>query len=723
MLLLKKLRSHKQYGILVFTNIFMSQKKKSTKKKSTTSKKLATKKSTKKSAAKKSTKKPEKKKVSKKTIEKKKLGFSKKKLPEQKAKDEAVQQIDELGVELQEDIAVESVQKQAPVSEAPVESVSMDVDDAPVEIGPSNDDRIDTELTQIYENKDGSMPDMSHFDKKKKHRFLRALFTLIISFGLLGGVAYAGFFFFQPQLQFSQSDVIFSVRGDEEIMSGEEVRYRILYRNAQNVPLARASIQVRYPDGFVLEGTSVETSNEMQDTWELGTLEPGEGDSIDVWGRLYGSLGERQSLRAFLNYTPANFSSEFQKIEAFASEVKEKMVTIDLDIANEVAIGAETEMTITVTPRTQTTGPLVIALDPPVGFMNRSSEPLVDEDNTLQWSFEDITEPQTISLVGVFAEGERETLSVRALQWKDDSRQEDGFIVGETTKEIALVSTDVTANLVINGTLSDFAVQPGDTLSASIIVKNIGETTLNDVAATLSFDTPSIDNLSLLQWTELSDEADGTVVGEQLSDDTRRGSITWNRFQVSAFEALAPGDETVIDIAIPLKTIEDLELTQLTTSEIIAGVDLQFDKNGEREILSSNQLVLTVNSDTGLDVQHDIEDNKHTIRWIVTNAFHDLESLVLEADLFGDITWLEEELVVPAGEAVYDPEAKTLVWTIDQMPTSVDVLALQFVIETGEPNPSQTNLSSKIRFTAFDTVTEQTITIVGDEVLINVEVE
>ena len=42
-------------------------------------------------------------------------------------------------------------------------------------------------------------------------------------------------------------------------------------------------------------------------------------------------------------------------------------------------------------------------------------------------------------------------------------------------------------------------------------------------------------------------------------------------------------------------------------------------------------------------------------------------------------------------------------------------------ISMNNDNPSQTNLSSKVRFTATDTVTEEVITLVGDEVLLNVE--
>lgn len=709
-----------------------------TKKTATTKKALAKKRSVKKTAAKKTTasKKTTKKKTTatKKTARKKvvakKADFAKKKLPVQAQKKviAPIEEAEEIeGVVREEETVgiVEETPVDIPQQEDASAQEELTPETAPIErgIGDGDDSHIDQELTQIYENGDGSMPDMSQFDTHRRHRIFRAFITLLLSLGVLAGVAYVGFFVYQPQGQFSESDVIFSISGDEEIISGEEVRYRIRYRNAQRVPLARASLQVRYPEGFVFEGASVDATNDTNTQWDIGTLEPGDGDSIDVWGRLYGSLGERQSLRAFLNYTPANFSSAFQKVESLASEVTTATVALGLELPEQIPVGAETQLTFSLAPKEGPTGPFVVVLTPPSDFVLKSSEPVVDENEQYQWSFESIEEAQSLRITGTFESGETATIGATVYQWKDDARQDDGYVVGQVSKEVALVSTDLTANLVINGTLDDFTVQPGETLSASIVIKNIGDTPLERVAATLVFDAPSLDNSSLLQWIELEDAADGAIVGEQRSQDIRRGSITWNRYQVPDFTSLEPGEEIVLDVSLPLKTIDDMELSLLKTFEITSMVDVQFDKDGERDIFSSNQLVMTVNSDVALDVQHDVIEDTHTVRWIVTNSFHELESLVLEADLFGDITWNADALVVPAGDVVYDEEGQTLVWTVDQMPTSVDVLALQFAFDTGVIDPSQTNLTSKIRFTAVDAITGQTITIVGDEILTVASIE
>lgn len=579
------------------------------------------------------------------------------------------------------------------------------------------DDRIDAELVHIYENGDGSMPNMQQFDRKRRHRFLRALSTLIVSLLVLGGVAYAYLFIYQPQVQFSQQDVIFSVNGDEEIRSGEEVRYRVRFLNAQRLPLAQTGLQVRYPDGFVFEGSSVESIDEQHTRWDVGTLERDESVTIDIWGRLYGSLDEEQSLRAFLNYLPANFSSEFQKVESLTTAVTEPGVTIDLTGPDEASLGAAVEYAITATPVDDVSGDIALAIDFGPTFIVDEVEPALDDDGLL--SLTDREQPTTVTVRGTFDEGERAEPQITARQWQSDERDGDGYVVGTATKEIALLSTDVTANLVINGTLGDFSVQPGDILNTSVTVKNNSETAIDSASVTLTYDVPSVDNENLLDWLQVEDPADGSIVGQQIDENTRRGSITWNRFQVPDLQRLEPGEQVVIDFAVPIKTIDDMEIARLQTYVIRGAVDVQYDEAGERDLVSSNQIALTVNSDLAIDVQHDAENTDHTVRWILTNNFHDLESITVEADLFGDISWKEGELVVPAGEASYDSERQRVTWTVDQMPTSLDVLALQFGFGMNSNNPSQTNLTSGVEVTATDAVTGEEIVLVGREILLN----
>ena len=102
-------------------------------------------------------------------------------------------------------------------------------------------EKMKRELREIYENSDGTMPNMASFKKRKKRGFFSALFILLFACVFLGAVAWVGFFVFQPMLQFAEEDVTLSISGDENIMSGQEVKYRVRFHNAQNVALGKQS--------------------------------------------------------------------------------------------------------------------------------------------------------------------------------------------------------------------------------------------------------------------------------------------------------------------------------------------------------------------------------------------------------------------------------------------------------------------------------------------------
>ena len=586
-----------------------------------------------------------------------------------------------------------------------------------------DDVQIDKELNDIYGSANGTMLDMKHFEKKKRSRFVAALTVLVGSCLLLGGVAWLGFFVFQPQSRFSEEEVILSIAGDEEVVSGQEVHYRIRYRNAQNVPLSKVMLQVRYPEGFVFEKSDPEPTSDKQDEWILGSLEEQDSGFIDVWGKMYGGLENKQSFRGFLNYIPSNFSSEFQKVATLSTEVTGSPVELSLTGLDKVSSGVETEFVVALKNQdTSSTEHLALVLEPGENFTIKSSDLPADEDNQYQWTLDEVEEEQEIKIIGVFgglALDDKAEIEFKLLSWKDTSREDDGYIIQSQKHEVEIAKTEVSSNLVMNGASGDFSAQPGDLLSASIIVQNNGGSAIRNGAVSVMLDAPSANRKSILDWVDLDDPSDGWIVGEQLADDFRRGKISWSSRDISSLGSISPGDEVVIDFSIPIKTADDTDLTEYETYEILANVDVDYDQDSEEKELSSNQIKILVNSDVGLDVQDDTLGDEHTITWILNNTFHELRDIKLEADLYGDISVSEDDFVVPAGSASYDADTKKFSWQVDAMPTSLDVLALQFSVVIEEENLSQTNLTSKIRFSARDTVTGEDIILVGDEVLLN----
>lgn len=587
--------------------------------------------------------------------------------------------------------------------------------------------KISKELEQIYKNDDGTLPDMGDFEKNKSSRLVSAFVVLLLACLFLGTVAWIGFFVFSPQSSFKEEGVTLSITGDEQAMAGSEVRYRIYYRNNQSVPLAKSVLQVRYPEGFIFAGSSREAVNEKKDEWAVGSLDKGDSGYIDIWGRIYGHVGQKQSFRVFFNYFPANFSSEFQKVASLNVEINESPADLKVSGPSEVALGGKTEFTVEINLQSPTTSNLALLVEPGGSFSISNSEPKADAGNQYQWTLPELKENAKFVIKGFFQEDEVDNESktvFKVLGWKDGKIDAEPYVFNTVEWLVKILKTDLSANLAINGALSDINVEPGEALNTSIILKNNGDTALKNLQVKLILEMPSSKNLSILDWRQLNDSADGDVVGEQVNPQTRRGIISWDSRRIPALRQLASGKEANIDLGIPIKDSTDTDLSQFTSYQGSAQAEITYQRENENKTLSSNQLKFIINSDLKFEVRDKVSRNgankeEHNITWILSNSFHELKNIEVSADLYGDVAWQDAKLVVPAGKAEYNQAEKKLIWKIDTMPVNVDVLALQFSLVLNTQNPSQTNLTSKVKIKATDAITGQEIIKSGDEILLS----
>lgn len=575
------------------------------------------------------------------------------------------------------------------------------------------EETIDQHLTEIYENADGSFPDMTHFQKRKRIRIVTAFFSLLLACAFLGGVVWLGFFVIQPSSGFSQNDVILSISGDEKVQVGQAVRYRLRYRNDQKTDLKNVSIQVYYPEGFVLEEASLEPVNEAKDKWKVEDLVADDSGYIDIFGRLYGSVGQKQSFRVFFTYTPSNFSSEFQKVSHVTTELVAAPVDLRVEGPEAVVVGIPIDINVYVSAKDSVDlKNLALELESTEIFSIRKSVPVVDQFSDGQWSYPDLSEERSVKITGVFNSGGLEDgglIKINLIGWKNNDKAVDPYIYGTAEYAVDFLQTDVSANMVINGATDKLTVQPGEALNTSLIIKNSGGTPIKNVVVRAVFDAPSYNKKSLLNWTELDDPADGDIGGEQLNGERRRGVITWDKGDVRDLTQLDSQEQLIIDFSLPIKSAGDVELTTFPNGVIEGVLEVSYSLNGKDQLISTQPIAMMVNSDTELEVRDTVLDKSHTMDWILTNSFHELENVVVEADLFGDITWNEDVLEVPAGEINFDATTKKLTWTVERVPTALDTLALRFGFELNSQNPTQTHLTSKITLRAKDSITGEEI--------------
>ena len=587
---------------------------------------------------------------------------------------------------------------------------------------------ISEKLMEIYENNDGTMPDMTHFEKKKRSSFIRSLFVLLAACLFLAGTAWIGFFVLQPKSHFSESGVIISVSGEEKVKVGEVQRYRVRYRNAQNVDLTNVLLQIRYPEGFIFTEASRNPTNEAKGEWILGGLQGQDSGYIDIYGKMYGTVGSQQSFRIFLNYKAENFNSEFQKADSLVVEIAESPYNLIVEAPEQIVSGSELELTIYAEQASaEYLENLAVEIESNASFSVRDSSPKQDQFVENRWNLKD-AEGGKVTIKGVFDSAlleEDGNLVIRLVGWKDEDRSVGGYVYKSQEYLVKILEADLISNLVINGSSSRLTVQPGETLNGTIVLRNSGETPLKKVVARVVFDAPASGKDSILNWTAIDNPQNADIVGEQLSVGTRRGILTWDRDQILDLRQIDPAEEIIADFSLPIKSAEDVDLIDYVGSQIEATLEIRYELDGENKLISSAPIIMILNSDADLEVRDEIEYNgeqeKHTMTWVITNSFHELKDIKLEADIYGDIEWHDEDLTVGGGEVTYDEANKKLIWKIEKMPTTLDVIALQFSVTLKSKNPSQTNLTSKVIFEATDTITNEQILMMGKEILLNGE--
>lgn len=577
-------------------------------------------------------------------------------------------------------------------------------------------EQIQETIADIYQNPDGTMPDMHHFKSGSKFGFVKSLLSFVASITILGGLVYAAIFYIGSDKGFSEDSVIVSISGEETVYVGKEAKYRIRYRNRQDVDLNNVNIEVQYPAGFIFTQSSRPTVEGSDNLWDIGKLEAGGSGFIDIAGNLLGSSHSKQSFRLFFQYEPENFSSEFQKVSSLEVETTEAPVQVILSNPDQVLPGISERFKVIVKRDSSLKN---LALEVGAEDMTLvSSKPELDRFQTNLWSISDDAEEFELELEASFS-GEESTVlfPLKVLGWRDANKSGDPFVYFQNNLELPLLENAVNLSSIINGTSKSLSIQPAEMLNTSIIVKNGGEVAMKDVSVKGIFTVPSQDKQSLLKWSDLDDAYEGRVSGEQVDIQNRIGEITWDKGDIDSLASIEPGEQVIIDLRIPVKTNEDITLADFKTASGTFSSQVKYTQSGNSQLLTSKEISLVFNSDLNFEVRDelDADDSKiHNVTWVMTNSFHELENIEVRSEVFGDAKIASSSITVPAGEATL--EDNMIIWKVPRMPLSTEILPLSFTVERQSLNPSQTQLMNRVEIRATDTVTGREIIMLADPI-------
>ena len=414
----------------------------------------------------------------------------------------------------------------------------------------------ESQLSSIYRDDRGNLPDMGKIKIQGRNSAVKTFFGIIVLGGFLAAAAWAGFFLLPAANKMSENQIKLVIDGPQKIALGSSNSYKITFENLQNVKLKNATLTVYYPEGFAFSESSFPAKNVGRTEWELGIIGAKKKGELVITGASYGSLNKETSWRVLLNYQPENFNSILQKVTTFTTSIDQSPISLTITGPEKATIGNEAEYTFKLKIADSFTAP-AMELSPiwPANFHLATSTPSLKKSG---WPIVNATTDMVFKVKGQFSDSADPTSEVKAILYLSPTEPTEKFEVANTSLKTTIIKNALNLNLAINGSLGNLSAQPGNTLNLTLNTKNSSPEIANKTIIKLTIEAPSVQKQSILNWINFQDKYDGAVKGEQINNDLRRGTITWDDKKIPALSALKANDEVNIDLGMPIKGAENL---------------------------------------------------------------------------------------------------------------------------------------------------------------------
>ena len=571
--------------------------------------------------------------------------------------------------------------------------------------------KIKDNLAEIYNDNDEEF-DIEHLEKKPKGRlkmFFTSLFScffLVFIFFLVGWVI-----FNRPQKVKSpevEKSILLSIEAPEKISSGEEIIYKIKYKNQDKVKITKLQLILSYPDGFIFESSGEKPDNKYKNVFNLPDIKPWEEKELIIKGRLIGEEGESKSLLASLSYEPENFSSEFQELATAGTLITSAAFNLKIDGPSQVIPEKQVEYTINISNRLkEPVKNLRLIVIYPENFFPEdfSIAPRKQKDIKIEdvpfgysynfWIIENMgCDGQEIKIKGIFKENLKGKEKIIAKIEIGEEEGQDYNLIAEDILDIKAVDKDIVFDLILNGSREIQSVNFGDNLSYSIIYENKGKEDLKNIKVrTYIKGYEGEKEANILDWSGFKDENNGFV---------QNGEVLWTSAEILKLSSFSAGEEGVIDFFIPLKTAKEVFQDNNSGGDfkIKSWAEMEIGKVGDTEVemkIKSNEIVTQINTNIILNAEarYFNDDNiavgsgpipprvgqttYYRIFWDISGNLSRIDDISVKTKLPNKVYW-SDKFNTEIGEVNYNEETKEVVWKINNLPSSTAKVSLDFEI-------------------------------------------
>ncbi|HEV8601224.1 MAG TPA: hypothetical protein VGQ87_01345 [Patescibacteria group bacterium] len=484
----------------------------------------------------------------------------------------------------------------------------------------------------------------------------------------------------KPPVTPVSNSVVLQMKGPDQISSGNEIEYRVVYRNGENADLRDLTLEVFYPTGFKFKSAAPAPTSSAGSSFNLPLLKQGEQAEVKIRGKLSGATGEDKQLAVKLHYKLSNFNSEFFVESNIHTIILAPSLTLDVIGPAEVINGQDTTFSITYSNVSgQDYENLALSVTFPEGFTLTGTNPPASKDKNY-WTLPKLSPGASgkIDISGSFiGDPNQEKLVIGEL----------GLVISNTFAPQISASSGFkiipsSLSVTVSANPSD-VVNLGQTVEFNIAYSNQGSVGMTNVVVIVTLESTILD-LSKLQV------YNAIVTGNK---------VTWKSATLSNLALLAPNQRGEMTFTIPVKN----NLTSNLKNQIIkAYATISSDqmpkaiKSNDMELKLASQLNLTV---TGQYVSGALpmtvgQTTILSLSLLVSNYSNDLENVeVIGSFPLPASDW--NNVIVPESEKnnlTYDPNSGKIRWKIGNLPafsgkfTPAPSVTFQIAVTPTEPD-------------------------------------
>ena len=589
-------------------------------------------------------------------------------------------------------------------------------------VGDSSIQTSKPEISKIFQE-DGKTVDMTRMERKipsRKKSFIIAICVLLV----VAAVVFVGFFVLNRENKFSGEKVTLEIDTSEAIASGDEAIININYLNGESTVLGDVQVAVQYPDGFTFKNSEPKAINDQNQAWKIGTLKPGKGGIIKIYGLILGEVDTEKAIRATMSYKPSNFNSTFSTDTSKTIRITSSIIGLEISGPKRAVSGKELTFKVKYTNDSRDAlENIKIMAEYPENFTFSSSNPKASQENNI-WQI-DRLESKNSGEIEIKGSLNSEVGNNEELKIKVSLLDESGEYKPQTEKSILIliVNPELSLSMAISGASQDNVVDFGDTLTYLLSYKNNSDLEITDLTVSAQLKS------KVLDWDSLDDLNKGKIEEDK---------IIWTKEQIEKFNSLKPGDEGELTFNIKIVPAVTLQNSEDKNFNVVSNFSASYStlSGDEKTNLENASNTITTKINTKLSLTSEgryysdqfeqlgagslpPEVGKTTtyrIFWYLSNTTNEVKNIEVKTTLPPDIYWTGKNKEVSNGNLDFNPTDRTVVWTLDKAEAGTgQIFPSQYVSFEVSATPTKEQvglllvLTDSTSFLAVDSYTEESL--------------